>query len=217
MDAPPQFLLDGSKLRPHAIATRLPLEEEVAPPGLAADEGEAQERERLRFAEPAPRSIRRRKAAELDQAGLVRMERQRKLIQPLTHRLQEASGVGLPLEARDQIVGIAHDYHVARGLAPPPALGPEIEDIVQVDIGKQRRDHRTLPRPLLTDRHRPLFEDARPQPFADQADDALVADPMLDEPNEPFLAHRVERRHHRLPIPKTFRLQWSSPAGGIPS
>jgi ribose transport system ATP-binding protein len=26
-----------------------------------------------------------------------------------------------------------------------------------------------------------------------------------------------KRRHHRLPIPKTFRLQWSSPAGGIPS
>ena len=103
MDAPPQFLLDGFKLRPHAIATRLPLEEEVAPPGLAADEGEAQERKCLRLAEPAPHSVRRRKAAELDQAGLVGMERQRKLIQPLTHRLQEAPGVGLPLEARDQI------------------------------------------------------------------------------------------------------------------
>jgi hypothetical protein len=34
---------------------------------------------------------------------------------------------------------------------------------------------------------------------------------------QPIMPDIVERRHHRLPIPKTFRLQWSSPAGGIPS
>src|SRR6516165_117915 len=34
------------------------------------------------------------------------------------------------------IVGIAHDDHVARGLTPAPALGPEIEHVVQVDIGQ---------------------------------------------------------------------------------
>ena len=44
----------------------------------------------------------------------------------------------------------------------------------------------------VTDRHRPIFEDARPQPFLDQADDALVADPVFDETDEPFLAHRPE-------------------------
>src|SRR5262244_3898324 len=40
----------------------------------------------------------------------------------------------------------------------------------------------------------PVFQDARLEPFADQADDALVADPMLHEPDEPVLAHRVEER-----------------------
>ena len=52
----------------------LPLEQEVALTGFAADEGKAQEVEGLRFAEPALRASGRRVAAELDQAGLVRMQ-----------------------------------------------------------------------------------------------------------------------------------------------
>jgi hypothetical protein len=38
-----------------------------------------------------------------------------------------------------------------------------------------------------------------------EADDARVADSMFQETNEPFLVDRVERRHDRLPITKTFR------------
>ena len=89
---------------------------------------------------PSPRCLRlvRRKAAELDQSGLVRMKRQRELLQPRAHLVQEASGVSLVLEADDEVVGIPHDDHVARGLAPSPALGPEIENVVQVDVGQQR-------------------------------------------------------------------------------
>jgi hypothetical protein len=51
-----------------------------------------------------------------------------------------------------------------------------------------------LPRPPLTDRHDPVFQDTRLEPFPDQADDAPVADPMLHELDQPFLAHRVEER-----------------------
>ena len=79
-------------------------------------------------------------AAELDQAGLVRVQRQRELPQPFAHRIPEAPGLGLVLEANDSVVGIPHDDHVARGLMPSPALGPEIEGIVQVDVREQRRD-----------------------------------------------------------------------------
>ena len=84
------------------------------------------------------------------------------------------------LETDNKVVGIAHDNHVARGLAPSPALGPKIKDVVQVDVGEQRRDHRALPRPPLTDRHDPFFQDAHLEPFLDQADDVSVADPMID-------------------------------------
>jgi hypothetical protein len=42
------------------------------------------------------------------------------------------------LETDDEIIGVPHDDQVARGLAPSPALGKEVEDVEQVDVGKQR-------------------------------------------------------------------------------
>jgi hypothetical protein len=73
--APSQFLLDGLELRPHSIAPGFPQDEELALTIALTDEGEAQDVEGLRLAERAPSTSIRRKAAELDQAGLVRMER----------------------------------------------------------------------------------------------------------------------------------------------
>src|SRR5206468_2827272 len=192
--APPQLLLDGLHLCPHPIATRLPFDQEPASPRLAADEGEAEEVEGLRLAEPAPLAVFFRQASELDQPGLLRMQRQCELLEPFAQRVEEAPGVVLMLEPDDEVVGITHDDHVTRGLAPSVALGPQIEGVVQVDVGKQRRDHRSLRRPLFTDADDPVFQHTRLQPFADQADDALVADPMLDEADQPVLADRIEER-----------------------
>jgi hypothetical protein len=42
------------------------------------------------------------------------------------------------LEADDDVIGLAHDDHIARGFALSPALGPEIEGVVQVDVGQER-------------------------------------------------------------------------------
>ena len=125
-------------------------------------------------------------------AGLVRVELERERRQPLAHRLKEAAGVGLMLETDDDVVGIAHEDHVAFGFTPSVALGPEVEPVVQVDVGEQRRDRRALPRPLLCGSNLSRFENPRLQPFSDQADDALVADAVLQQPDEPILAHRVE-------------------------
>jgi hypothetical protein len=94
---------------------------------------------------------------------------------------RKRSSLDLVLESDDEILGIAHDDHVARGLTPSPALRPEIEDVVQVDVGKKRRYYRPLSGPLVTNRHDSVFEDARPGPFLDQADDARIADPVLHE------------------------------------
>src|SRR4029077_16278083 len=110
------------------------------------------------------------------------------------HLVQEAPGVAFVLEADDEVVGVAHDDHVARGLTLSPAVGPEVEHVVQIDVGQERRDHRALPCPPLTDGHDPVFHDARLEPFADQADDTPVADPMLQVPDEPFMVHLVEER-----------------------
>src|SRR4051812_49915501 len=56
---PSQLLLDHPELRLHAVAAGLPIDLEVTSTRLATDEGKAQEREGLRLAKPAPRSVRR--------------------------------------------------------------------------------------------------------------------------------------------------------------
>src|ERR1700712_1238214 len=144
------------------------------------------------------------------------MERQSKLLEPRAHCFEKPICIGLALKTDDHIIGITHDDHVAGGLMPSPAFGPQIQNVVQVDIGQERRNHRALSCPSLTDRYGSVSEYPRLQPFPDQADDALVADTMLNESDEPILTDRIERSHDRLPITKTFRFRPSSHANGIP-
>src|SRR6185437_12642020 len=49
-----------------------------------------------------------------NQASLLRMERQRKLLEPLAHRVPDAPGVDLMRKTNDDIVGIPHNHHSAR-------------------------------------------------------------------------------------------------------
>jgi hypothetical protein len=64
-----------------------------------------------------------------------------------------------------------------------------------------------LPRPSVTDRHDSLFKDARLEPFQDQADDAPVADPMLQEADQPILADLIEGSGDTLPISAMSRIR----------
>src|SRR5208283_3732504 len=165
-----------------------------------ADEREAQKIEGFRLALAAPRPGLGREAAELDETRLVLVQRQRKLPQPFAHRVPERFGVALVLKADDGVVRVSHDDHVAFRLPPSPAVRPEIEYVMQVNVGEQRRYYGALPGPLFLHDDDPFVQDARLQPFLDQADDAFVADPMLDEADQPFLADFVEEAPHRLPI-----------------
>ena len=71
MHAPPHLAFDHPQLRPHAVLPGLPFDLEFTLASLAADEGEAQEVEGLRFAEPSPLAAHRRKSSELDDPGLL--------------------------------------------------------------------------------------------------------------------------------------------------
>ena len=133
----PELRLDFLELRLHAVAPGLPLKLEGSPARFTADEGEAQKREGVRSTDTAFLAIDRRVAAELNHAGLDRVERQRECREPLAHRIEETTCVVLMLEAGHQIIGVAHDDHVATGLLPSPAFGPQIENVVQVDVAKE--------------------------------------------------------------------------------
>src|SRR3954469_11974372 len=108
----PHLLLDLLELRHHAVAAGFPVDPEVAPSRGAADEGETQESEGFRLAEAAPLAVAGRIAAELDQPGLLRVERQCELLKPVAHHIEEPTGVGLVLETDDDIIRVAHNDHV---------------------------------------------------------------------------------------------------------
>jgi hypothetical protein len=74
MHAPSHLLLDLLELRPHAVPSGFPSDLEFPRAGLATGEGEAQEVEGLRLAEPLPLAALRRKTSELDQPSLLRMQ-----------------------------------------------------------------------------------------------------------------------------------------------
>src|SRR5450631_645402 len=80
MHSPSQFLFDDVQLCSHTLGPGFPFNLEFAPARRAADESEAQEVECLRLAEPFPLAVICRKATELDQPRLLRVERQRELL-----------------------------------------------------------------------------------------------------------------------------------------
>lgn len=80
------------------------------------------------------------------------------------------------------------DDHVARDLVPSPTPCPEIEHLVQVAVGEQRRDHRTLPGSRLADYTRPRPRGPAFSYFRMRRGDAPVADLVLHEANKPGLA-----------------------------
>src|SRR3954471_19581607 len=92
-------------------------------------------------------------------------------------------------------VEVDHDeINVVFRVAPPPASLPPGPEGGRSWQDCWRGDHRALPRPRLLDCHDPVFEDAGSQPFLDEPDDALVADPVLQEADDPFLGNLREER-----------------------
>ena len=58
---------------------------------------------------------------------------------------------------------------LARLRAFPPLICPQIKDVVEVYIGQQRRNDRTVRRAFFRSRYHPVFHEPSLEPFADQA------------------------------------------------
>src|SRR5262249_55152812 len=134
-----------------------------------------------------------RKAAELDQARLLTLQLQVELSQPLLQLPSKALGIGPGLKTEDEVVGVAHDDHIVAGLRPSPALDPEVEYVVQVDVGEQRTDAALLRGPTLHPSPFPVLQHTGLKPLLDLPHDALVRDPVLDELPHPFVVDGIEK------------------------
>jgi len=100
--------------------------------------GEPQEVEHFWLAFAASFSAFGCKLAELDQARLLRMQAQCEPGQPVLEIVQKALRIALVLEANDRVVRVSHDDHIAGRVPRAPLLDPEIVDVVEIHIGKQR-------------------------------------------------------------------------------
>ena len=106
---------------------------------------------------------------------------------------QNRSASAFVLKTKHDVVSKPHHEHVAACDLPLPGLGPQVEDVVKVDVGQQWRCTATLGRPRFTHRQLPLFQHARSQPFLDETYDAPVPNPVLHEFHQPLLRQRVEK------------------------
>jgi hypothetical protein len=76
-------------------------------------------------AEPALFASGRRMATKLDQASLVRMERKRECLKPLTYSVEKQTSVGLMLETGYDIIPVTNNDQVSGCLMPSPAVTPQ--------------------------------------------------------------------------------------------
>ncbi len=126
-------------------------------------------------------------APELNQARLVRVQFQPELAQALLPLQEEPLRVGAMFESRDNVIRVPDHDCVAGGVMLAPVPDPQVEDLMQVDVRQQWRDHCPLRCPYFRLRPFPVLGDPGPQPFPDEAQDSPVSDAMLEELAQPFV------------------------------
>jgi len=145
-----QFGFHRIEFRLQALAHRLPQHREASVASLGrADVRESKEVERLGLTQARSPTALGRIGAELQQSGLLRVQLQRELGQPLSQFGAKPLGIGLHLEAKHDVIGETHDDHLAARLLTTPRPDPQIESVVKVDIGQQGRGTTPLRRTLL--------------------------------------------------------------------
>src|SRR6266852_5734034 len=161
---------------------------------LATDVGEAKKVECLGLPLSTPFSIVRCVEAELDDARFLGMQFQFELGESLRQVLVEPLGIRLVLKTHDEVISPTDDYYVAFGFCLTPVLHPEVEHVVQIDVGQQRRGTAALWRSFFTSRPLSFFQHARVQPLTDEPHHALVSYSVLDDLNQPFMVQTIEER-----------------------
>ena len=145
MQVPTHMRVDGLDFGAQPLGDRFAFHGEAVPvAGTPTDVGEPEEREGLRFTLPAAAPVERGMAAELDQAGFVGVEGETEACKAILKVSQEALSLIAMLEPKDEIVCVAHDDRMAGGMTTSPLVCPQVQGVVEVPMGKQRRYHSPL-------------------------------------------------------------------------
>jgi hypothetical protein len=168
---------------------------------------EAQKVEGLRASQPGGLPVPCGEPPELDEPGLALVERQAELRQPALERHKKRLPISFSLTANHQIVRISTDDNLPGCPMSPPLVYPEVNDIVEEDIGEDRADARPLRRANLHRLPSAALQDTGLEPPLDQAEDPWVGYPMPQHPNQPSVVNGIKGRGDRLPIAGIFPIQ----------
>ena len=130
--------------------------------------------------------------AEVDEARLVRMEREPIASKPLPQHFQHPFAVVVVLEGHHEVIGEPHQGTRPRHARLHLALEPFVQHVMQEDVREQRRDDPALRRALRRRPQEPVFQNSRLQPFVDHPTDHAVRDPLVEECTQLVVRDRVE-------------------------
>lgn len=126
------------ELTDHPLALRLSPDYETSVPGLIAEVLKTQKVKRLGTAKPTFGSTLDGKPAEHDEPGLVLVQRQPELGHTLLEGRNHIPCIALALKAHDKVISVANHDHASTRYASAPCMRPEIEGVVQEDVGEDR-------------------------------------------------------------------------------
>jgi hypothetical protein len=128
------------QLRLQPLADRLPQHRKPSITSLLyADVRKAEKVERLRFPVSTLLPVVDRIRTELQKSRLLGMQLQIELPHSLRKFRPKPIGIRFHLEAQHDIVRKTHHDYVTVGAFATPCLDPQVEHVVEVDIGQQRR------------------------------------------------------------------------------
>src|SRR5712691_7394032 len=133
------ILTDRLQLTNQPFGLCLSLDHEPAVSGLAAIVRKAQKVKGLRATLPGSCSARGGEPPELDQPGLALVHRQAELLQPVSQCCEELLPICF-LPTADDLPGC---------VMSTPVVYPQVDSIVEKDVGQDRADPRSLRRPDL--------------------------------------------------------------------
>jgi hypothetical protein len=129
---------------------------------------------------------------ELDQPCLLGIQLQTELRESVAKLRPEPLGVLPMLKPHHEVIGPAHDDHITARVPNPPLVGPQVKDVVRVDVREQRRNRSPLWNTLLERRPGPILDDPRSQPFLNQPQNPPIRDPVLQELDQPLMVQAGE-------------------------
>src|SRR5512145_1420557 len=191
---PMKLGLNLPKLRLPPRAHGLPKHREPSLARLGAAVSKSQEVETLGLTLASALPVFFRTSAELNQARLFAMQLQTKPCQPFLKLAPKPLPILSVLETNDEVISKPHHHHVPSRLLFPPLANPQVQHIVQVDVGQQRTDTSALYRSLLALYEFAILQHSGLEPLLNQPHHAPIRYTMLDKLNQPSVHQGIEER-----------------------